>query len=154
MPNCQSQPHRMTYDLLIPTPPNRARGELEPPARRANAARRGGRTESGPARHGSAWPHRPRSQHCGGKKRSRNGTKSEYQLDASWFLSNPYTPCMEYMPTFTPQTTPTDRHIWQGPYMDLSYTTHGTGIGLPPNPSNIPPLAVSRHMEVPWSDWS
>ena len=25
----------------------------------------------------------------------------------------PDTPCLPYMPTLTPQTTPTDRHIWQ-----------------------------------------
>ena len=25
----------------------------------------------------------------------------------------PDTPCMPYMPTLTPKTTPTDRHIWQ-----------------------------------------
>ena len=27
--------------------------------------------------------------------------------------SIPNTPCLEYMPTLTPQTTPIDRHIWQ-----------------------------------------
>ena len=33
----------------------------------------------------------------------------------------PDTPCMPYMPTLTPQTTPTDRHIWQ---------SHGSCLGI------------------------
>ena len=40
--------------------------------------------------------------------------------------SFPYTPCIAYMPTLTPQTTPTDRHIWHTWSVWACYLRHPT----------------------------
>ena len=61
-----------------------------------------------------------RSNHEGETmKRTFRSQANPCQLQSSrhsfrkYTLYIPDTPCMPYMPTLTPQTTPTDRHIWQ-----------------------------------------
>ena len=95
------------------------RAVLGRPFRLGKGGRRGHSNDSGASSSGSSSHPSARQHHGAIHRQTHRGL--------------PDTPCMPYMPTLTPKTTPTDRHIWQ---------SHGV-FGTSQSPSSDSEVSVS-----------